>query len=133
MRIFNLNKSTLYFLYYFNLLFNTIFRVGVLLLLSFLFFKKITQLWLIGVVVGLEGITILLYMIAIHKLLYTKSSEISIFFQKQFYPEKHYDEINLDRIMRKHFTAENMCRNVNRFISPFTSFRKNIKISVIRQ
>lgn len=73
MRIFGLKNNVLRILFWFNLIFNLIFRAGLIVLLIFLIIDQ-KYIWLIGVVLGLEGFAIFLYTIAIHKLLYTKSS-----------------------------------------------------------
>lgn len=69
---------------------------------------------------------------AMTKILYTKSSEISVFFQKEFY-EKPYAEIFMERVLRKHFTFYKFRSNFINFVNPCTAFNWNLKISLIRQ
>ena len=57
---------------------------------------------------------------------------MSVYFQKVFY-RKPYADIEMDRVLRKHFTVERIFINLGKFLSPQTHFNKDIKISLLKQ
>ena len=89
LRIFKLSSRVKSFLYYFNLVFNSIFRVSLILIIILEFLEKKENTIPTVIIFGLEGACLILYAIAMTKLLYTKSSEISVYFQKTFYEQPY--------------------------------------------
>jgi hypothetical protein len=69
--------------------------------------------------IALEIAVTLLYFIAMVKIIYTKSLDISVYFQKAFF-EKPYADIKLDRILRKHFTVQKICIGIKKLFQPTT-------------
>lgn len=57
---------------------------------------------------------------------------MSVYFQKVFY-RKPYADIQMDRVLRKHFTIERIFINLGKFLSPKTPFNKDLKISLLKQ
>ena len=73
-RIYKLKPGVQKFLYFFNLLFNLLFRASLIVILVLEFLEKKENKVPTAVILGLEGACLLLYAIAMTKLLYTKSS-----------------------------------------------------------
>lgn len=120
------------FLYIFNLLFNSIFRLSLLTILVLEFLDDKQNKIPTAVLLGLEGACMVLYAIAATKMLYTRSDEISVYFQKEFY-DIPYAELSMERVLRKHFTFRKFMQNLRSFVNPCTPFNSNLKISLIRQ
>lgn len=81
----------------------------------------------------LESVAVLFYIIAMVKMLYTKSMEEAVYFQKYFY-EVDYADIHMERILRKHFTLRKVLSNITQFFfKPCSKFKKNIRIALFRQ
>ncbi len=69
---------------------------------------------------------------AMIKMLYTKKEEESIYFQKNF-TDRDITDIQMDRVLRKHFTWRNILKNVSNYFKLNTKFKNDIKISLLRQ
>ena len=130
-RIFSLDTQVQKFLYYFNFLFNTIFRVSLIVIIVFMFLD-LTERKLPLAFIYLLVISWILYGIALTKMVFTKSGLISVYFQKVFY-DKPYADIQMDRILRKHFTFSRIMINLYKFLNPCTEFNKDIKICLLKQ
>ena len=72
--LFNLSGPQTKFLYFFNLALNTIFRISLFTLLVLHIVEDKRENTPVYIIIGLEGLCILLYFIAITKMLYTKSN-----------------------------------------------------------
>ena len=130
-RMFSMDSQTQKFLYYFNFLLNTIFRASIIVMIVFMFIDEIDYrlpLTFIQLIV----ISWILYGIALTKMVFTKSGLISVYLQKVFY-NKPYADIEMDRILRKHFTFKRIMTNLYKFLNPFTEFNKDIKICLLKQ
>ena len=131
MRIFSLSARLQKFLYIFNLIMNCVFRAGMMVVVVFIFIQG-QQYHLGAIFLSLWFFAFVLYTTALTKIVFTKSSQMSVYFQKVFY-RKPYADIEMDRVLRKHFTVERIFINLGKFLSPQTHFNKDIKISLLKQ
>ena len=83
-------------------------------------------------VVSLEIVAAFLYCLAMIKMLYTKKDEESIYLQKHF-TDRDITDIEMDRVLRKHFTWRNILGNVSAYFKLNSKFKNDIKISLLRQ
>lgn len=105
--------------------------MGLLTILVFLFIQQKSHQFAYALL-GLYLSTIFLYTTAIIKIVFTKSGLISVYFQKTFY-EKPYADIEMDRILRKHFSLHRIVKNFWTFLNPYSSYNKDLKISILKQ
>lgn len=131
-RIFSLPRRADPYLYYFNLVMKILFRLSLLAVLLLHYFSEKQQISPILVLVGLEGLCVVLYLIGIMKILFLKSDPMAIYFQKEF-EQAPYSEIYLKKLFKNQFTLENFRNNITNFLNPRSSFNRNMKISLIRQ
>ena len=80
--IFSLPKYIDKFLYRFNLFFNTLFRLSLLSVLLLNVIPEFQNVAPVLALISLETICFILYVVALTKILYTKSDAPSIYFQK---------------------------------------------------
>ena len=81
---------------------------------------------------SLEFIAILMYVIVMLKMLFTRSDRESVYFAKIF-NEAEWADIASQRLMRSHFNMASVRSKLLRFFDPRTKFGKNVKISFLRQ
>lgn len=80
----------------------------------------------------MEVVVTFLYFLAMIKMLYTKKDEESIYLQKK-YTDRDITDIEMDRVLRKHFTWTNITSNVSAYFKLNSKFKNDIKISILRQ
>ena len=73
-----------------------------------------------------------MYFIVMVKMLFTRSDKESVYFQKIF-NETEWADIELQRLMRTHFNLGRIVSKIVVFFNPITKFKKNTKISFLRQ
>ena len=83
-------------------------------------------------IVIMEVVCAFLYSLAMIKMLYTKKDEDSIYLQKHF-TDRDITDIEMDRVLRKHFTWRNILKNVSAYFRLNSKFKNDIKISLLRQ
>lgn len=66
------------------------------------------------------------------KMLYTRKDEESIYLQKNF-TDRDITDIEMDRVLRKHFTWKNILSNLSAYFKWNSKFKNDIKISILRQ
>ncbi len=120
-----------HFLYYMNLFMNTLFRLALLAILVLMIVYQ-REFKLMQMVVSLEVVAAFLYCLAMIKMLYTKKDEESIYLQKHF-TDRDITDIEMDRVLRKHFTWRNILGNVSAYFKLNSKFKNDIKISLLRQ
>ena len=74
----------------------------------------------------------LLYLIIMIKMLFTRSDKESVYFQKIF-NETDWADIEAERVMRSHFGLMKILSKIKIFFNPCTKFEKDTKISFLRQ
>lgn len=119
------------FLYYMNLILNTIFRLSLLAILVLMMIYH-HEYHLMQMIVAMEVVAAFLYCLAMIKMLYTKKDEESIYLQKHF-TDRDITDIEMDRVLRKHFTWRNILNNVSAYFKLNSKFKNDIKISILRQ
>ena len=119
------------FLYGMNLLLNTVFRLALLAILILMIVYN-QEYKLMQMIVIMEVVCAFLYSLAMIKMLYTKKDEDSIYLQKHF-TDRDITDIEMDRVLRKHFTWRNILKNVSAYFRLNSKFKNDIKISLLRQ
>jgi len=127
----NMDPRIQNFLYYMNLILNTIFRLSLLAILVLMMVYH-HEYKLMQMIVAMEVVAAFLYCLAMIKMLYTKKDEESIYLQKHF-TDRDITDIEMDRVLRKHFTWRNILNNVSAYFKLNSKFKKDIKISILRQ
>jgi len=119
------------FLYGMNILLNTVFRLALLAILILMIVYN-QEYKLMQMIVIMEVVCAFLYSLAMIKMLYTKKDEDSIYLQKHF-TDRDITDIEMDRVLRKHFTWRNILKNVSAYFRLNSKFKNDIKISLLRQ
>lgn len=127
----NMDPRIQNFLYYMNLILNTIFRLSLLAILVLMMIYH-HEYHLMQMIVAMEVVAAFLYCLAMIKMLYTKKDEESIYLQKHF-TDRDITDIEMDRVLRKHFTWRNILNNVSAYFKLNSKFKNDIKISILRQ
>lgn len=96
-------------------------------------FLGLLNKWIYFIIfMSLEGTAVVIYFIVMVKMLFTRSDKESVYFQKIF-NETEWADIESQRLMRTHFNLGRIVSKICVFFNPITKFKKNTKISFLRQ
>ena len=128
--VFNLRPSVQGKLYIFNYIMNILMRLMFIGLLVFLGSEN--KMKYLYIFLSLEIVAVVMYIIAMLKMLFTRSDRESIYFTKIFC-DAEWADIESERLMRTHFNMRKVKERMKVFFDPRTKFGKNKKISFLRQ